>query len=146
MFFPLEPAQEVQVDDDDDVDFADLNAFDEILSTSLAVLSKEILAVSSLEVQKPIRTPSSPTPANTTILVHPPLVELLINLLSSISSLFNNTFGSLAVDGDAKQSLIDNILLLNKAALPPTIQPLYQSLCQFIEDLLEQIPKVVVAM
>ena len=74
-----------------------------------------------------------------------PAVEVLVNLFSSLSMLLNHPLGTLATDGETKQSLLESISSLSKAALPSSVQPLYRSLCRFMEDLLEQVPKVDVA-
>ena len=46
-------------DDDDHVDFGDLSAFDEMLLARFAVPNKEILVISSSELQKSLGHPSS---------------------------------------------------------------------------------------
>ena len=116
-------------DDDDDVDFSDLSTIDKILSASFEVPDKELPVVSSLEVQKFLGKPSSlvptPTPLPST---QAPLIELPVNLLGSISTFLNNLLDFLTTDGEVKQSLIDSISSLSKAALHSSIQPLYQSL------------------
>ena len=130
-------------DDDVDVDFGDLSAFDEILVASFAVLSKETPLASGSEPHKSQGGPSSSVLISTPIPSTPaPLSEIPVTLLGSISTLLNHPLDSLAVDGENKQALIDAISSLSKATLPSTIQPLHHSLCRFVEDLLEQVLKV----
>ena len=115
---PSEPIQDKtqEANNDDFLDFGDLSAFDEILLASYAVPDKEILVVSSSEVQKSTRNLSSSAPVNPTPpSTQPPLIELPINLLGSISILLNNILDSLPADGEAKQYLVENISLLRKA-------------------------------
>ena len=134
---PLEIAAD---DDDGDIDFGDLDAFDEILSASFAV-DAEIPTVSGSEVQR-LSGRHSPTPTHITPSMSIPSVEMPTNLLTTISTLLNQPLDALAADGDAKQSLLESISSLSKAALPSSVRPFYQSLCRFIEDLLEKVPKV----
>lgn len=142
---PSQPDQEqIQAvhNDDDDVSFGDLSTFDEILSAIYAIPKREIPAVSGLKIQKSFRKPSSSTPTNATPSIQPPPVQVPINILGSISTLLNHPFANLAADGEAKQSLIKTISSLSKAALPSSVQPLYQSLYRFMENLLEQVPSL----
>ena len=126
----------------------DLNAFDEIILASYAIQDKEIPSILVSDIQKPMNHPSSLTLINFDPMVNlSSSVQLTspkvpVNLMNLISALLNKTLDSLAIDGEAKQSLIENITSLSKAALPSSVQPLYQSLCRFMEDLLKQVPKV----
>ena len=111
-----------------------MDAFDEILPISYAIQDKEIPFISGSDVQKPTNHSSSstlinPNPkANLSSLAQSTSLELPVNLMTSIYVLLNKTVDSLAVDGEAKQSLIENISSLSKVALPSSVQPLYQSL------------------
>ena len=133
-------AVETAADDEGDIDFGDLDAFDEILSASFAV-GMEIPTVSGSEVQR-LSGRHSPTPTHITPSTSIPPVEMPTNLLTTISTLLNQPLDSLAADGDAKQFLLESISSLSKAALPSSVRPFYQSLCRFTEDLLEKVPKV----
>ena len=97
-----------------------LSAFDEILSASYAIPDKEIPAIFRSEM-KSFGKPTSSTPTHATPLTPTPTVEVLINLLSSISTLLNHTLGALVADGKAKQPLIESISSLSKAALPSSV-------------------------
>ena len=129
-------------DDDADVDFGNLSAFDEILSANFAIPDKEITTASGSEVQKSLGKLSSSTLTHAT----PPTLVLAVKvpakLLSSISTLLNHPLSALVADSETKQSLLKSISSLSKVAQPASVQPLYQSFCCFMEDLLEQVPKV----
>ena len=64
---------------------------------------------------------ANPTPPSTQL----PPIKLPINLLGSISILINNALDFLVVDGETKQSLVENIFSQSKAALPFSVQLLY---------------------
>ena len=81
------PPQPVQIlpppadDDDNEVNFGNPNAFDDILSASFVVPEKEITIVSGLEMQKSFGKPSSLTPTQI-----PPPTQFLMSRSLPISS------------------------------------------------------------